>query len=51
MTNKEYLIRIDEKLSGLKTQFDNHLKHHFAISVALLTITGGVITALILALL
>ena len=49
MTNKEYLICIDEKLNELKEQFNNHLKHHFAVSIALLTITGGAITALILA--
>ena len=51
MTNKEYLICIDGKLSELKTQFSNHLKHHFAVSIALLTITGGAIIALIVTLL
>lgn len=58
MTNKEYLICIDTKLKELKEQFSNHLKHHIekaraqlAINIALLTIAGGAIVALIIALL
>lgn len=51
MTNKEYLICIDAKLKALKEQFDNHLKHHLAVTIALITVTGGAITALILTLL
>lgn len=51
MTNKEHLICIDVKLGELKEQFDNHLYHHLAFTIALLTITGGAVTALIIALL
>ncbi|KKL50920.1 hypothetical protein LCGC14_2300670 [marine sediment metagenome] len=34
MTNKELLICIDVKLKELQKQFDNHLKHHFLITLA-----------------
>ncbi len=48
MTTKEYLICIDTKLKNLKEQFDNHLKHHWAITIALITIIGtGVIKIII----
>jgi len=51
ITNREYLICIDAKLKALKEQFDNHLKHHWLVTIPLITITGGAITALIVALL
>ncbi len=51
MTNKDQLIEIATKLDNLKEQFDNHLYHHLAFTIALLTITGGAVTALIIALL
>lgn len=34
MTDHDLLTCIDAKLKGLKDQFDNHLKHHFAITLA-----------------
>lgn len=51
MTNKEYLVCIDTKLKDLKKQFDNHLHHHLLVALALISVTGGAITALIIALL
>lgn len=51
MTNRDYLVCIDAKLKELKKQFDNHLHHHLLITIALITVTGGAITALIVALL
>ena len=51
MTNREYLICIDIKLKELKEQFSNHIKHHWMVTIPLIVITGGAITALIVALL
>ena len=44
MSDHDILIQVNVKLDELKKQFDNHLKHHWAISVTLLSIT---ITSLI----
>ncbi|GAH07233.1 unnamed protein product [marine sediment metagenome] len=51
MTNKEYLICIDTKLSSLKEQFSNHIKHHWMVTIPMIGITGAAITALVIALL
>lgn len=51
MTNKEYLICIDTKLKELKEQFTNHIRHHWLVTIPLISITGAAITALIIALL
>ena len=51
MTNKELLICIDAKLSELKKQFDNHLTHHFRITLVLLSVTGSAIITLLVLLL
>lgn len=45
---QDRLIRVETKLDILIKHFDNHLKHHWSIIMALLTITGGVIVALII---
>ena len=50
MTDHDLLVCIDVKLKELKKQFDNHLKHHWMVTIPLITIIGGLITALILAL-
>lgn len=49
-TDHDILICIEEKLKDLKQQFDNHLRHHHIYTIALLTITGGSIGSLIIAL-
>lgn len=49
-SDHDVLICIEEKLKELKHQFDNHLKHHNIYALALLTITGGSIGSLIIAL-
>lgn len=49
-SDHDILICIEEKIKELKRQFDNHLKHHNTYAVALLTITGGAIGSLIIAL-
>ena len=51
MTNREYLICIDVKLKELQKQFSNHIKHHWLVTIPLISITGGAIIALIIALL
>ncbi len=35
----DLIITIDVKLDELKNQFSNHLKHHWAITITLLSIT------------
>ena len=47
MTNKELLICIDAKLKELKVQFDNHLVHHFRVTLVLLGVTGSAIITLL----
>lgn len=42
-TNKELLVCIDAKLKALKEQFDNHLKHHFIVTLAVCTTGVGAI--------
>jgi hypothetical protein len=32
----DLLIRIDEKMDNMETQFSNHLKHHFTVNLCLL---------------
>jgi len=49
-TDHDLLICIEEKIKELKYQFDNHLKHHNIYAIALLTITGGAIGSLVIAL-
>lgn len=49
-TDHDILICIEEKIRELKSQFSNHLKHHSVYTIALLTITGGAIGSLIIAL-
>lgn len=49
-TDHDILICIEEKIKELRLQFDNHLKHHNMYTIALLTITGGAIGSLIIAL-
>lgn len=51
MTNREYLICIDTKLKDLKEHFTNHIKHHWLVTIPLISITGGTVVALIIALL
>jgi len=43
-SDHDLLICIDVKLGELKKQFDNHLRHHWAITVCAL---GAAISALI----
>lgn len=50
-TNREWLICIDKKVKTLQTQFSNHLRHHWAVTLSLITISGGLVTALIISLL
>jgi len=47
-TRDSLLIRIDERLQNLEKQFSNHLAHHFWINIALVSIIGGLVVALIL---
>ena len=52
MENRDHdlLICIDVKLSELKAQFSNHLKHHFLFGLAALTTAVTAVVALIIVL-
>ena len=43
----ELLIRIDERTETLITQFSNHIKHHWAVTVPVLVIALGLLIALL----
>lgn len=43
----DLLICIDAKLKGLSTQFSNHLKHHFAVTLLALSSTLSLVVALL----
>lgn len=50
MNDHDLLVRMDVKLNTLCKGFENHLKHHWTVNIALLTATLGLIGALIIAL-
>ena len=50
-TNRELLFCMDVKLTELGRQFSNHIRHHWMVTIPLISITGATIIALILALL
>lgn len=41
------LVKVLTKLESLEIQFNNHLSHHFKITLFLLSITGSVVIALL----
>lgn len=43
----ELLIRIDERLKAIEAGFSNHLKHHWAITTALLAAVLGLVAKMI----
>lgn len=47
MDDHDLLICIDVKLKELQTQFSNHLKHHFAVTIAALASAFSAIGALV----
>ena len=47
-TDHDLLIRIDERLIKLDTCFTNHLRHHFMVTMAMLTALLGLTMAFIL---
>jgi len=49
-TDHDLLVCIDVKLKELKKHFENHIKHHWMVTIPLISIIGGLIVALILAL-
>lgn len=49
-SDHDLLIRVDEKLDGLITQFSNHLKHHFRYNILAWTVALGAIVTLTVAL-
>ena len=49
-SDHDILICIEEKIRELRHQFDNHLRHHNTYTLALLTITGGALGSLVIAL-
>jgi len=48
MSEEERLAIIETKLDGLIEQINNHLKHHFWTNIALLSIIGSLVIALII---
>ncbi len=47
MDDHDRLIKIDTCLGLLMTQFKNHLKHHMAVSLVLLTALLGLVIKLL----
>ena len=43
----ELLIRVDERTETLTTQFGNHIKHHWAVTIPVLVIALGLLIALL----
>ena len=43
----ELLVRIDERVCSLTKHFTNHIKHHWIVTVPLLTIIIGLVIALL----
>ena len=46
MDDHTLLVRMDVKLEELKTQFKNHLKHHFVVSMAACGVALSTVTTL-----
>ena len=51
MNDHDLIVRIDAKLDELKTQFDNHLSHHFKATILAWTTAISAIGALLIILL
>jgi hypothetical protein len=51
MNDHDLLTRMDVKLDTLCKGFSNHLRHHWSITIVLLTAVLGLIGTLIIALL
>lgn len=54
MTNEqrdELLIRLDERTKDIVKDLSNHLHHHFAVSLAAITVAIGALATAILSLL
>lgn len=47
MNDHDLLMRIDERVCTLTKHFSNHIKHHWAIAIPLLTIIIGLVIALL----
>ena len=43
----ELLIRVDERVDGLTTQFSNHIRHHWMVTIPVLLIALGLLVALL----
>ena len=43
----DLLVRVDTKLDSLTTQFSNHLRHHFAVTLLALSSTLSLVVALL----
>lgn len=49
-TDHDLLICIDAKLKTLTKHFENHIKHHWMVTIPLISIIGGLIITLVIAL-
>ncbi len=47
MDDHDLLIELNERVKNLKTLFCNHLRHHFAVNIALLTTTLSLAAAVL----
>lgn len=47
MNDHDLLTRMDEKLDGLTTQFSNHIRHHWAVTIPVIVIALGLLIALL----
>ena len=43
----DLLVRMDEKLDGLSKQFNNHIRHHWLVTIPVIVIALGLIVALL----
>ena len=45
---RELLVRIDERLSGLQIHFTNHIRHHWMLTIPLVVAVVGLIFTLLI---
>lgn len=43
----ELLIRVDERVCTLTKHFNNHIKHHWLVTIPVIVVTLGLVVALL----
>jgi len=49
-SDHDLLVCIDVKLRTLTKHFENHIKHHWMVTIPLISIIGGLVVTLIITL-